>query len=187
MSNQRPDRNCLNCAAFAPAEHDEPAICGNDLELLGLTEPCHGYLTHAELDESAARSLHEWVPPMTGEDTPKPRPNRDSRAEALAKSNAVRTIRPPLSTGQLSALAAIRQKHRGISTDTQRSRLLEAIERLGGITQREAIDHLCITNPSDCIKELRCGGAIHCEPVHYMDRDGQFRRTKLYTLSEVTA
>jgi hypothetical protein len=115
------------------------------------------------------------------------RPDRDSRAEAFAKSNAARTIRLPLSTGQLSALAAIRLKHRGISTETQRSRLLEAIERLGGITQREAITYLGVTNPSNSLKELLGSGAVHCEPVYYMDRDGQLRRTVLYTLSEVTA
>lgn len=116
-----------------------------------------------------------------------PRRPRDSRADALAKANCRLDFKPPLSPHQRGVLAAIRLRFPGHSKETQRRRMVEAMSIMFGITAREAVDELAVTNPSDTIAELRKSGDVHVERVQYLDRDGQLRRTKLYTLAGVLA
>lgn len=57
-----------------------------------------------------------------------------------------------------TALHAIRDRYQGLDGPTQRTRLLEALRTLGGITTFEASRHLDVYHPPARAKELRQEG-----------------------------
>ena len=82
-----------------------------------------------------------------------------------------------------AALEAIRIEFKGTDCETQRTRLLESLKRIGAVTTYEARRYLDIYFPPARVKEMRDQGeriATHWQ--HIATESGDLHRVGLYVL-----
>jgi hypothetical protein len=82
-----------------------------------------------------------------------------------------------------AALEAIKAEFKGTDSETQRTRIIETLRRVGAVTTYEARRYLDIYFPPARVKELRVqGGRIATHWQHITTETGDLHRVGLYML-----